>query len=386
MKKLSKEFIIKLHEYIKVGYITRRFHNTLNISILKYSRDGQLACNSKSIPQEWDDVMMACRGLVIDNEYNIIAEPFSKFFNYEQLSSKDILVHKNEKYVIQEKVDGSLIICFNYRNEWILATQKSFYSDIALIAQKDFNNKHNLNLNKDYIYLLEYTSPLNRVVVNYGNESKFTLLATKNSKNDFEEINLDIESGFELVKEFHNLKLNELSSLNWENSEGFVVKFDSGFRYKIKFENYLTLHYILTGISAKEIFKLLSDKEDDQALNKILQNTPDEFDSWVENIKNIYLEWYSEKENELKSDFAFLDIYLCSNQNATKKEVFDFLMEYQKKGMIKNGNYVVSTYNKERFPKYNKYLWKYVDKKRLEAQKEVGLLPVSYFKEPSFEF
>ena len=123
MKKLSKEFIIKLHEYIKVGYITRRFHNTLNISILKYSRDGQLACNSKSIPQEWDDVMMACRGLVIDNEYNIIAEPFSKFFNYEQLSSKDILVHKNKKTSYPEEYEAGSVLpechfVFSFRSKY----------------------------------------------------------------------------------------------------------------------------------------------------------------------------------------------------------------------------------------------------------------------------
>lgn len=389
---LNVEFIEKLESYISQGLVTKRKHEKFPLYILKYTRDAQLKCSDKNDPLVWDEVLLSCRGLVIDENYKVIAQPFKKFFNQEEHTLEYLTNYQNKGYVIQEKVDGSLIIIFNYENEWVLATQKSFYSDVAIYAKEFFYaNKDKYNLNKDYLYLCELVSPMNRVVVNYGADTNLILLAVKDQ--EFNELNLEsLNTKMTLVKEYTNLKLNELKSLNIENQEGFVVKFSDGFRYKVKFENYLKLHYILTGLSAKEVYKIMSSGQNVEEL-VINNDTPDEFDSWVINIKNIYMNWYYQKEKEIIQDYNFLNKFIQENPNITKKEIVEYLNIQQSYGIVKNKSYLLSNYHKETFledlkwNKQNKYVWGYVNDLRLNAQKdEKGLLPVSFFSDKGFEF
>lgn len=388
--KLSNEFIEKLNKYIDLGYITKREHEKYPISILKYSRDAQLECNSSACNLQWDDVLMSCRGLVIDKDYNVVAKAFDKFFNEEELSVEEKIAHANEKYSIQEKMDGSLIILFNYNSEWILATQKSFYSDIANFALVEFNKLLTsgvLNLDKNLCYGLEFTSPMNRVVVSYGEEIKFTLLIAR-EKEILKEVNIyNLNSGFENVKEYSDL-LNygskDLKGLNTFGKEGFVITFESGFRYKVKFENYLKLHYLLTGVSVKEVFNMLKTEQD---LNEVLKDTPDEFDNWVLSIKSILENWYRDKENELIEEMKIINDFVSLNKDLIRKDIALFV---QSNKNLKNKSFLLSNFSENDWiknAKTKKYIWTYVDALRKEAQKkEDGLLPISFFKNPNFEF
>jgi RNA ligase len=73
-----------LHKhYIDKGLVVKQNHPTLPLSIYNYSRTTQYDGN-------WDRYTLACRGLVLDNEGNVIAKPFPKFFNYEEI--------KDDKY------------------------------------------------------------------------------------------------------------------------------------------------------------------------------------------------------------------------------------------------------------------------------------------------
>ena len=72
-----------LNEYIEKGLIIKQVHPTLPLSIWNYSRTCQY-------DRLWDDVTLNCRGLVLDNEGNVIAKPFPKFFNYEEHTAEEI--------------------------------------------------------------------------------------------------------------------------------------------------------------------------------------------------------------------------------------------------------------------------------------------------------
>lgn len=388
--KLSNEFIEKLNKYIDLGYITKREHEKYPLYILKYTREAQIDCNNHLNGMSWDEVILSCRGLVIDKDYNVIAKAFDKFFNEEELSVEEKMAHSNEKYSIREKMDGSLIILFNYNSEWILATQKSFYSDIANFALVEFNKLLNsgvLNLDKNLCYGLEFTSPMNRVVVSYGEEVKFTLLIAR-EKETLKEVNIyNLNTGFENVKEYSDLLSygsKELKGLNTLGKEGFVITFESGFRYKVKFENYLKLHYLLTGVSVKEVFNMLKTEQD---LNEVLKDTPDEFDNWVLSIKSILENWYSEKENELIEEMKIVNDFVSLNKDLSRKDIALFV---QSNKNLKNKSFLLSNFSENDWiknAKTKKFIWSYVDVLRKEAQKkEDGLLPISFFKNPNFEF
>ena len=90
-----------LADYIAKGLIIKQVHPTLPLSIYNYSRTCQYGAS-------WDEITLACRGLVLDNEGNVIAKPFPKFFNYEEHNAEEIAaIRREEARREAEKKKGS---------------------------------------------------------------------------------------------------------------------------------------------------------------------------------------------------------------------------------------------------------------------------------------
>lgn len=111
-----------LQKYVEEGWVKKSNHPTLPISIYNYSRETQFQ-------RKWDETTLKCRCLILNNEGEVVAKSFDKFFNYEELSPSEI---PNEPFEVFEKLDGSLGLLFNYKGEWIFATKGSFSSEQAI--------------------------------------------------------------------------------------------------------------------------------------------------------------------------------------------------------------------------------------------------------------
>lgn len=85
-----------LNDYISRGLVMKQTHPTLPISVYNYSRTCQYE-------NAWDEVTLACRGLILDDQGNLVAKGFEKFFNMEQLKPEEI---PNESFDVFEKMDG----------------------------------------------------------------------------------------------------------------------------------------------------------------------------------------------------------------------------------------------------------------------------------------
>ncbi len=97
---------------------------------------------------------------------------------------------------------------------------------------------------------------------------------------------------------FDNNLFKELKELNTNNKEGFVLRFfPSNFRLKIKFEDYINLHRIVTGISNVVIWEHL---KDNQSLEEMIKVVPDEFFDWVKKTELDLKSQYKTLENEYK--------------------------------------------------------------------------------------
>ncbi|NCW47728.1 MAG: hypothetical protein EBV95_06335 [Actinobacteria bacterium] len=94
-----------INKYVEDGLVVKQDHPGYPISIYNYSR----TCQYEG---KWDDITLSCRGLVLDNEGNVVAKPFPKFFNYEELEGMTFRPSKipNETFDVFEKMDGSLLI------------------------------------------------------------------------------------------------------------------------------------------------------------------------------------------------------------------------------------------------------------------------------------
>jgi RNA ligase len=230
----------------------------------------------------------------LDTEGNVIAKSFDKFFNYEELVGNKWVESKipNEPFEVFEKMDGSLGILFNYNDEWILATKGSFTSDQAIRGMEILKKYRYEKLIKGFTYLFEIIYPENRIVCEYDFED-LILLAVVDNKDGYElrihDDNIHLEGirfrnlynnlGFKVVKKYDGIRdYSELKSKILQNAEGFVIKFENGVRMKIKGEEYVRLHRILTEFSTYDIWEHLKDGKD---VMELVEKVPDEFDKWV---------------------------------------------------------------------------------------------------------
>jgi len=276
-----------LNQYVKDGWVERNDHPSLPISIYNYSRKTQYE-------GKWDNITLKTRGLVLDNEGNVVAKAFDKFFNYEELVGNKWVESKipNEPFEVFEKMDGSLGILFNYGGEWILATKGSFTSDQAVRGMEILKKYRYERLIKGFTYLFEIIYPENRIVCNYDFED-LILLAVIDNKDGYElkihDDNIHLEGirfrnlynnlGFKVVKKYDGIEdYNTLKSMIDSNSEGFVVRFNSGFRMKVKGKEYVRLHKLLTQLSTYDIWEHLKEGRD---VMELVDRVPDEFDKWV---------------------------------------------------------------------------------------------------------
>jgi RNA ligase len=310
-----------LSKYIDEGLVIKQVHPTLPLVIYNYSRECQY--NSK-----WDDITLNCRGLVLDNDGNVIAKPFPKFFNYEEHKPEDI---PNENFEVYEKMDGSLGIFFHYAGEWHMATRGSFTSEQAI---KGMEIAMRYNYDKfcvpGFTYLFEIIYPENRIVVDYGKEERLVLLGIINPEGNevpYEEI---VDDGWDIVmkyktwgEDWETLK-KEIS----KNNEGYVIRFKSGFRMKIKGDEYIRLHRIVTNFSTKDIWELLKNGE---PLEPFLERVPDEFDAWVKKtIQDLRYACYHIRETAGKLHDRFrYGLYNDVDPEPTKKEFAEYVMKQQ---------------------------------------------------------
>jgi RNA ligase len=300
--------ITKLQKYHEDGLLLKQTHPTKNLLIWNYSPKVQY----ESL---WDDITMRCRGLITDNQGNVIAEPFGKFFNYEEVIDKDLIPWNSEYAYVQDKMDGSLGILFFYDGEWIMATRGSFTSEQSIRGMQILKSKYDLNkFVKDVTFLCEIIYPENRIVIDYGCEkiTFLTVTTTTGELNWYSSRAIFNSSGIEesdivetSMVTFNKNTFDVYKQLNAPNKEGFVIRFHpSNFRMKIKFEEYVRLHRILTNISNRDIWGYL---KDGKPLDEIIEKVPDEFYDWVKETKEEFLHQYETLEREYKWIFKIIN-------------------------------------------------------------------------------
>lgn len=82
----------------------------------------------------WDDVLIECRGLVVDKDFNIVIQPFTKIFNHYE---NDTNIDRDEMVTAIHKVNG-FMACATYVEGYgvVVSTTGSLDSDFVTIAEK----------------------------------------------------------------------------------------------------------------------------------------------------------------------------------------------------------------------------------------------------------
>lgn len=274
---------IDLQEISKrVDYIATQKHDTLPLLIHNYTQRAQFE-------KMWDEYTLQCRGLITDLEGNIVARTFKKFFNISE--GRDQMPLTNP--IIYDKFDGSLGIQYYANDSVEIATRGSFNSDQAKWATRwmwdaGYTRKDFI---PGYTYLYEIVYPQNRIVVDYGSKQSLILLAVIDTETG-EEIPYHAEGeaerlGFESANHLTYTDLTKFvdnAKAGTGNQEGYVFHWplNGNLRMKIKSDEYVRLHRLITGFSTKSIWECLMNK---QSFDEVLENVPDEFYDWVKEKK-----------------------------------------------------------------------------------------------------
>lgn len=288
--------VLDLKKHIEEGLVRANKHPSADLYIYNYSPLVQYG-------RIWNDITLQCRGLILDGNYNVIARPFPKFFNLGEMESQ---VLPDEPFEVMDKMDGSLGIVYHFDGKFQVATRGSFQSDQSVKAMELLNEKYPEAIAKmkpEITYLVEIIYPDNRIVVDYGEDEKLTLLGMTETATGVE---LPLEDiGLPLVKSYPDFKnIHELKAKAWDNHEGFIVRYESGFRVKLKFEEYVRLHRIITQVSSISIWDVLRNNE---PMDEFLDRVPDEFYQWVKKTKLDFENQYAAIEATAKSEFKILE-------------------------------------------------------------------------------
>lgn len=245
--------------------------------------------------KHWNSYTMESRGIIFNKDTGeTVARCFPKFFNIEELENKSLpQMPKNESYEVYEKMDGSMGTLYldPSDNKYKFATRGSFNSDQAKIATEmwyDTNPGVDVNADclwnrllnvkpeyKDFTLLFEIIYPENRVndgarlVCDYGSQRTLVLLAGIHKFQLGLELNYDDlciiadKIGLPVVRKYDYTieQLIEMKKTLPMQEEGWVVKFKSGFRIKLKGLEYCKFQKIINSISPLSIWEKMLDNE-----------------------------------------------------------------------------------------------------------------------------
>lgn len=294
--RLNKEELDKL---VKDGWLRSSRHPKYPLTIYKYT--------PKTIfENNWTFLIKKCRGIIIDDSGYVVARPFEKFFNIEEvINSKSEKLPNNEPYEVSEKLDGSLIIATKYRGNLIVASSGSFTSDHALYATELIKQrKYEQYVNEGFTYLFEMVAKRFRIIIDYKIDNLYFLSVINNNTGKDCPYSLLHTAPFHPVVPYYNMYNNKdifhLKNFNFDDKEGFVIRFRNGYRVKIKFDKYIELHRFITGINSKHVWELLSTGKN---VNEILENSPEESYEWVKNVANRLFKEYNDIDSLCKCDF-----------------------------------------------------------------------------------
>ncbi len=274
----------RILEYIKNN--PDNWEQKLNKRAIHTNHRDELVCFKYGVEADFSDPLVCeARGIIIDiAEQKVVCWPFDKFFNVQEQYAADI---DWQSARVLEKIDGSMIKLFWYKDEWRFATSSTCDArDAAVQGYKDLTYAHVIAravnfkeipfdfLNRDCTYIFELVSPLTQVVIKYESTVLFFLAAKNNVTGEESDTEL---GAFLKPRCFPLNSLEECMTAALElnkgeniEDEGFVVVDAKHNRVKIKSPAYLAMHRMSTNkvFTAKRMSELFCQGEDFSKLAK----------------------------------------------------------------------------------------------------------------------
>jgi RNA ligase len=271
----------ELEKAIDGGMVHRQVHPSMPLAILNYTKQ----CAHE---RAWTPITRQCRGLAYNSAtLAVVARPWEKFYNYGE--DPDAVFDLDAHVSVTDKKDGSLGILYRGTDGSLaVATRGSFASDQAVHATAVLRRDYPHFVPVDgWTYLFEIIYPFNRIVLDYGSLDDLVLLgavevATGHSVGPLASVIVESWPGPRTEAMDARTLAEALALPARANAEGIVVHFpDTGERVKVKQEDYVALHRLITGMNARVVWERIGEGE---TAEQICAAIPEEFWPWVREV------------------------------------------------------------------------------------------------------
>lgn len=293
IKDLISKYCSAYHQKVCEPLELTQYGNLLLIRYGRYSNvfNGESEYEYTDFWDLYDGLYKECRSLVIDIVgEDIVLSPFKKFRNLNEceetsLKSIESRILRAKNIEVSNKLDGSMQSARWYNGEIIMSGSQSLDKDLSWRLQDGYNMLFDspnylkmLKSNPNYTFIFEYISLDDAHCVVYTKEDEgLYLVGIRDSTNgvqfSYKDV-VDMANKFSVrTTTLYNMNLDDvldsLSKYKSNEKEGYVLNIN-GFMVKVKCDDYVNIHNILSKVSSVNVvIKSIADDTFDDLISKV---------------------------------------------------------------------------------------------------------------------
>jgi hypothetical protein len=232
----------------------------------EHSLNGEIVhlIQPQHIGTKWTQDNKHMRSVVVNYAGEVISAGFPKFTNWGENPDHFPVPNSLKHCTVVEKLDGSLLIVSKYNGQYILRTRGTVDAftmanghELEIFKNTILSKLADNNDTWDYSVLFEWLSPINKIVLNYGDEPSWRLIGFINHINYSlaQQDMLDAMAkkyGFDRPPTYTFSDVQDLLKDvdQWRGKEGVVVySKNDQMLHKVKGAWYLALHHMKSELS-----------------------------------------------------------------------------------------------------------------------------------------
>ena len=232
----------------------------------EHSLNGEIVhlIQPQHIGTQWRQDNKHMRSVVVNYEGEVISASLPKFTNWGENPEHFPVPTSLKNATVVEKLDGSTLIVSKYKNQYILRTRGTVDAsklangfELELFKSTILSKLHDSNDTWNYSIIWEWLSPINKIVLSYGDEPMWKLIGFI----DHSDYSLATQDMLDLMAKKYDLLRPEIYTFTdisdmlqivdkWQDREGVCLysKNDQAI-HKIKASKYLLLHHLKSELS-----------------------------------------------------------------------------------------------------------------------------------------
>ena len=235
----------------------------------EHSLNGEIVylVQPKHIGAKWKNDNLHFRSSVWNYNGELISASFPKFFNWSEQPDLSPVPNSLKNTTVVEKLDGSTLIVSKYKGQYILRTRGTVDAstmangfELELFKSTILSKLQDNNDTWGYSIIWEWLSPINKIVLSYGDEPMWKLIGFINHT----DYSLATQDMLDLMAKKYDLLRPEIYTFTditdmlqivdkWQNREGVCLYSKNGQTiHKIKASKYLLLHHLKSELSSLE--------------------------------------------------------------------------------------------------------------------------------------